>query len=1352
MKIFLLIFFLLSMLKPVYAQNKQALAKSDSLFARGVDLYKTGQYEEAIPLFAESDRIDKAELDSTSNRRDYSAMWLASCYYLQGDTAKAKETYLYYNMEPVDRRYTIVSDSLFSLGIACALEGNYQDAISNVLKCIEIEKSIVGEEHIWYINSLSTLIDCYFGVGNFKETFVLEKRLLKLLKISVGESNIQYVQLLNDMAMTLANLGEYEQALTPNKEALALLRKNPDLSENLITFVLIDLADCYSELDNQPMAIQYATEAGDFYLKKYGDKYPGYANSLARIALYNSQLGNFERALELALKAKEILFDSLGENHPDYISILDNLSEYYMGLGQYGKALSFSQEALDKTEQTESTLSFSYAATLKHYITCCLNLGKLQDVVENSNKVVSIMETLYGKEHPHYISAVSDLANCYATLGNYSKAIELNQEILDMTERRYGTENSSYAVILNNLASFYSEKGNNQKAIELGEKSLKMKERIYGIEHPTYINALQALATYYSGIGDYKTENEIITQALQIGEKVYHGKNVHYARLLNDYAISLSRLDNYEEAIESATKAMEIQKNTAGTNNTAYISMLTTLSNCYAGIGNIYKAQDLRLEALKISDLIYMDNPLPKIELLVSQALGCTNTGLYEMALNFAQFALDIINQNTENVDMRIYTKMLSVLLSCVYNTRKDSLQFAVDQCEYGLGQIGTVLGMEHPDCLVLLSDLSFCYAECGDYGKAIELGEKVLQAERKMQRDQLSSYTYYQKRQATNCFYGDDWKSASRYAYEATDKILKQIETNFQFLPSYDRTLFLERDLQWLRYEMPKIAYYISTDSLLSSAFDGLLFGKGMLLHTDLEIKEVILESNDTTLINLYGDILSKHGELDALYEEKDTMLYPIIDSLEVYVLNQERLLMQKSKGYGNYIKNLRIRNQDVRRSLGVQDAAIEFLKFPIKNDSVMYAAFLLRQGMTAPKMIPLFEESQLKRISKSDFYTTKKLTNLIWKPIEAELQDIRNIYFAPDGELYNIAIELLPAWEGDGWVSDERNFYRLSSTRELALTKDKDKIKSASVYGGLRYDADEQVLINDNKKYPAKRDFEVSSIADSLNLRSGVEELPATKTEAVDIDKTLAQVKVANLLYTDTLGTEASFKALSGQRRNLLHIATHGFYWTEREAKLMDHLGFLSLNNSDRPRYVEDKAMTRSGLLFAGANHALKGKALPEGVDDGILTAKEISALDLRGLDMVVLSACQTGLGEISGDGVFGLQRGFKKAGANTLLMSLWKVDDKATQMLMTQFYANLTSGKSKFESLREAQRYVREYETEVTESEFYNQTAYQQYKSERNNEEALQSESAVRKMKIKPYASPRYWAAFILLDAVN
>ena len=158
----------------------------------------------------------------------------------------------------------------------------------------------------------------------------------------------------------------------------------------------------------------------------------------------------------------------------------------------------------------------------------------------------------------------------------------------------------------------------------------------------------------------------------------------------------------------------------------------------------------------------------------------------------------------------------------------------------------------------------------------------------------------------------------------------------------------------------------------------------------------------------------------------------------------------------------------------------------------------------------------------------------------------------------------------------------------------------------------------------------------------------------------------------------------------------------------------------------------MTCSGLLFAGANNALRNKKLPEGVNDGILTASEISHLDFRGMDMVVLSACQTGLGEVGSDGVFGLQRGFKKAGARTLMMSLWKVDDEATQMLMTAFYRNLTSGKmSKYESLQQAQKYVREYEVKIPKDESYPQKGYDT---------------------LRRYENPIYWAAFILLDAVE
>jgi CHAT domain-containing protein len=233
------------------------------------------------------------------------------------------------------------------------------------------------------------------------------------------------------------------------------------------------------------------------------------------------------------------------------------------------------------------------------------------------------------------------------------------------------------------------------------------------------------------------------------------------------------------------------------------------------------------------------------------------------------------------------------------------------------------------------------------------------------------------------------------------------------------------------------------------------------------------------------------------------------------------------------------------------------------------------------------------------------------------------------------------------------------------------------------------------------------------SMDLRGGKQFLKHTKDEVVVINNELNKANWTCQLDTLSLGTEESFKSLSGKKVNTLHIATHGFYYTQEEADNTDY-NFLKFDN--RYASVEDKSLTRSGLIMAGANHILEGEELPDNVEDGILTAKEIADVDLRGLDLVVLSACQTGLGDISqGEGVFGLQRGFKKAGAKTLLMSLWQVDDRATQILMTQFYKNWLSGQSKLQALLSAQKYLREYNA-------------------------------------GQYDKPKYWAAFIMLDGIE
>jgi len=223
------------------------------------------------------------------------------------------------------------------------------------------------------------------------------------------------------------------------------------------------------------------------------------------------------------------------------------------------------------------------------------------------------------------------------------------------------------------------------------------------------------------------------------------------------------------------------------------------------------------------------------------------------------------------------------------------------------------------------------------------------------------------------------------------------------------------------------------------------------------------------------------------------------------------------------------------------------------------------------------------------------------------------------------------------------------------------------------------------------------------------GMAYLDGTLIESTAVANLLRSVDYDVDALSDAAATEESFKRLSGTGLKILHIGTHGFYQSEVD---MENAG-LKFFTDAKQQTQEDRSLSCSGLLFAGANSALdprRTKEIPVGADDGVLTAKEISRLDFRGLELVVLSACQTGLGEITGDGVFGLQRGFKKAGAQTIVMSLWKVSDESTQLLMIEFFKNLTAGQSKRAAFTAAQKTVRQ-----------------------------------------KYPNPLHWAAFVMVDGI-
>ena len=533
-------------------------------------------------------------------------------------------------------------------------------------------------------------------------------------------------------------------------------------------------------------------------------------------------------------------------------------------------------------------------------------------------------------------------------------------------------------------------------------------------------------------------------------------------------------------------------------------------------------------------------------------------------------------------------------------------------------------------------------------------------------------------------------------------------VDKTFSFTSMDERRNFWS----YFEYHFPLLnffAYQSGDNNLYGQIYNNILVEKGLLLRTTNSLRDQILNSGEQEDVQMYAHLL----QLRSLLPSTTKDLYrSVIDEIETI----DKYLIRKYSSYAHFANSNSVTWDRIRDILHEDDIAIEFYNIPETkwhedgsdvDGKYRYCAITLRKDYEHPHIIPLFTDERLQELDKEDLYETDSIYNLIWQPLENELKGVRNIYFAADRELHKIGIEYAPISENEN-IGDIYNLFRLSSTRVLAEKKNKSRCDNAVLYGGLRYDVGKDDLIAESRAddYHPTSTSRAFTAADS---RYGVKYLPGTLKEVEEIAHSFAN---RPRLITDISGTEESFKSLAGSSTDIIHLATHGFFWSEDDAQKRDYVTFLNPSNRSS-QSNEDKALMRSGLFFSGANIGLKGETLPDDVEDGVLTALELSNMNLGNVDMVVMSACESGLGETSGEGVFGLQRGFKLAGANTLLMSLWKVDDEATQILMTEFYKNYMSGKTKQQSLRLAQQ------------------------SLRNNSE---------------YCDPNYWAAFILLDGLN
>jgi CHAT domain-containing protein len=630
-------------------------------------------------------------------------------------------------------------------------------------------------------------------------------------------------------------------------------------------------------------------------------------------------------------------------------------------------------------------------------------------------------------------------------------------------------------------------------------------------------------------------------------------------------------------------------------------------------------------------------------------------SGLYEKAESIYKESLSIL-EKALGQDHHDYAMVLKNLANLYFTTNQ------LDRSEYyykeALPKYQSILGNEHQDYIQNLYELSLVYWATGKHTLTQTL---LLQSESGMQSNLIKAVRHLSEIELST-YHG-------RFV-DITDYVLSLASIKQEITPE---------------------------------SYNAILFHKGFILNTSIRANKLALKSPATN----HNLLKSYHRRLAAEYAKPTTERKNVAE-LEEKANTLEKELVRTVAGYGEAIRQ--VNWQEVQSALKPGEAAIEFVRFhyytPKPTDSVLYAALILTPGMSTPVFVGLFEEKQLDALlapqaqkGSSGFnelyggVTSRTLYRLLWAPLEAHLAGVKTVYFSPAGQLYRLNIGAIANPEGKT-LSDRFQLVRLNSTRQLVESSRMEAPATAVVFGGIRFDMDSTAYHTRAIPVDDKRRGLSFEQSDSTLRGGGWQYLKWSDKEADNVGAMLSQSGLSVTTRKGWDATEEAFKQLGkgSPSPRILHLSTHGFFFPDPER---DAASGAILADHEPVFKISDHPMIRSGLVLAGGNHAWRtGKPLGER-EDGILTAYEISQMDLSHTELVVLSACETGLGQIEGnEGVYGLQRAFKIAGAKNLVMSLWQVPDYQTQELMSAFYRNLTEGKmAAREALQAAQNEMRQ-----------------------------------------------------------
>jgi CHAT domain-containing protein/Tfp pilus assembly protein PilF len=1122
-----------------------------------------------------------------------------------------------------------------------------------------------------YAVSLRYLGNCFNSLKQSDSALFFYKKSINVLELQNRTSSPDYSGCYYNIGLVFYDKGDFKNALVYTKEALKLRKQflggnDLDYARSLNNTCLI-----LEDIGYIKEAEEYYKEAIEIFKIQLGSDNLDYATILYNYANFQSGQGNLklaESTLELVLEIRKKNIDS------DYAMTLQSIGVNQFNSGKYAAADSSISLAARILEKNYGIKSVEYATCMSNLGLLYMEKGLYAKSIDYINKSLIIRQEIQGKDHPDYLSTLNKLGIVYKNQGEFRSADSIFQFVLVSRCELLGENSPDYIATLNNLGNLYSEIGDYKQAAYYLKKSFQLGENTLGKNSSDYASLLNNIGVLYLDMSDYKISETYFKKALDINMKKFGDDNLSCADNYNNLGILFSELGDYYSAEYYYKKALEIRSYFLGTKHIQYAKSLENLGILYSELNDLDKAIDFVSKSLEIR----------------KEILGNSHPGYFLSLINMGAIYYEKGDFNNAERNFKLveeyYDENINKNFKCYSSTLINMVLIMYKRNEYYLSE--------------------------NYYVKALEYLGNVLDEPSPKLFTLSNSYAYLQLR--TNREQG-----AYSILNNNFSKKVKIIADNFEWL----------NDNQKEAYWKKESSFYDNLSWFANQAFEAVPEAVGLNYNAALLTKSKMLEAKISSE-NYYREVdelreelayrrrlLAKMESDGSNEKEKLKKLHHEADSLD------KRLTLSWPE-YAQQKKNLTITWDQVQQNLDKGEAAIEFVRFENEDDSlVYYNALVLKKGDQNPTMVKLCKEIDLQSITPKMGYSA--YYPLIWQPLEAVLKDITTIYYAPTGELYNVPFHAIYAPKDGGdeiiaaktdkrgvvieqehatteadaeYLMDRYTLHQLTSTRYLAMGLKQKAIEpignTMAMVGGVNYDY-LPGSIDASKKNKKDKNASRSSASASGKLNY----LEGTKIEVEQINQQVTTATWQTKLIENNEAIEENITKLEGKEANgILHLATHGYAFPEYDFKDTS----ISKNSLRYSYRYSTNPMVRSGIILAGGNWAWTGSDTLSKLgaeQNGILTALEVSQLNLKKTKLVVLSACETGLGKIEGsEGTFGLKRGFKLAGVEQMIVSLWSVPDKETMELMTLFYSDLTKTLNPVLSFEKAQKELRiKYPTE-------------------------------------------------------